>query len=274
MQGLVRSVLVLRWVAVLTSFFVPGEVRAQHCHAPLTVDAPDHAYRVYAGLVAASFGEGADAGNYQGLFAGFAYQQPWWGTELRVPAYRLERPATNGTYGLGDVTLSASGTLLRQRDDSVRMGVELPVMLPTGDEGRELGMGHVMLMPDLLLALDLEPVTFRAQIGYGQVIGSEPMQHHHHAAGGVMRSPLVNPMNRSELEHALIASLGLRRHTSIHVGWLGAVPIHDPTGVTRQILVFGAAARVDAVELGFDIQRPVAGDPFFLRGVLQLTATF
>ena len=273
MQVLVRSALVLHLLAVLMSFFASSEVHAQHCHAPLTVDAPDHAYRAYAGIVAASFGHGDDAGNYQGIFAGFAYQHPWWGAELRIPAYRLERPAASGTYGLGDVTLSASGTLLRLRDDSVRLGVELPVMLPTGDADRELGMGHVMLMPDLWLVLDLEPFALRAQVGYGLVLGDEPMQHHH-VAGGVMRSPLVNPMNRSELEHALIASLGLQRGTSIHVGWLGAVPIDDPGGVTRQILALGAAARLDPIEIGFELQRPVAGDPFFLRGVLQLTATF
>jgi hypothetical protein len=273
MQVLVRSALVLHILAALMSLFAVGKACAQHCHAPLTVDAGDYTYRTYAGFLAASFGDGDDAGNYQGVYAGFVYHHPWWGAELRIPAYRLKRPALSDTYGVGDLLVSVSGTVLRLRRDKIRLGIELPVMLPTGDEDRDLGMGHPMLMPDAWLTLDFEPFVLRAQVGYGRVLGSEPVSHHHEA-GEVMRSPLVNPMNRSELEHALIASLGLRRKTSIHVGWLGAVPIDDATGVTRQILTVGAAARLDPVELSFELQRPVAGDPFSLRGVLELTATF
>jgi hypothetical protein len=251
-----------------------GRAYAQHCHAPLTVDAGEYAYRTYAGFVAASYGTGDEPGNYQGIYAGFAYRQPWWGAELRVPAYRLKRAGRDGIYGLGDVVLSGSGTLLRLRDDRVQLGVELPIMLPTGSEARNLGMGHAMLMPDLWLVLDLEPFAMRAQVGYGRVLGDDGAMHEHEHGAVPMRSPLVNPMNRSEFEHALILSLGLQRHTSVHLSWLGAVPIDDDQGVTRQILAAGAAARFDPVELGCEIQRPIAGDPFFLRFVLELTATF
>lgn len=269
MRPLLRSALVLYAVALLSG--TASRAAAQHCHAPLTVDArDDYAYRAYAGFIAASYGS-AD-GNYQGIYAGFAYRQPWWGAELRIPAYRLKRSAHAATYGLGDIVLSASATALRLRDDTVQLGAELPVMLPTGDADRSLGMGHVMLMPNLWLLLDLEPLAIRAQLGYGRVLGTPTMDHGHH--GGASRMPLVNPMNASELEHALTVSLGLRRGTSVHASWTGAVPIDDPSGVNRQILAAGAAARLDPVEVSFELQRPVVGDPFFLRLVLQLTAVF
>ncbi|MET0342967.1 MAG: hypothetical protein ABW252_18315 [Polyangiales bacterium] len=268
MRRSLRPALVLYALALLSG--IAGRAEAQHCHAPLTVDAREYAYRAYTGFIAASYGKGD--GNYQGFYAGFAYRQPWWGAELRVPTYRLQQQERAATFGLGDIVLSASGTALKLRDDTIQLGAELPLMLPTGSASRSLGMGHPMLMPALWLLLDLEPVVIRAQLGYGRVLGGGDMDHHHHE--GVMRVPLVNPMNRSEIEHALIVSLGLARGTSVHLSWLGAAPVDDPQGVNRQVLAAGASARFDPIELGFELQRPVAGDPFFMRLVLELTATF
>lgn len=268
MRPLFRCALVLYAVALLVGS--AGRVEAQHCHAPLTVDTGDYAYRAYAGFMAASYGD--SEGNYQGIYGGFAYRQAWWSAELRVPAYRLKQQELAARYGLGDIVLSGSLTALSLRDDTVQLGVELPLMLPTGSSKKSLGMGHPMLMPAAWLQLDFEPLAVRAQVGYGRVLGgADDHDHHHH---GVARMPLVNPMNRSELEHALIVSLGLARATSVHLSWLGAVPVDDPGGVNRQILAAGASARFDPVELGFELQRPVVGDPFFMRLVLELTATF
>jgi hypothetical protein len=250
--------------------------RAQTCHTPATLEGNgEHPYRPYLGAIFASYGSGDSEGNYQGLFAGFSYQHRYFGADLRIPMYWLKRPGLAREVGIGDMLVTASATVLRRRRDSIALGVELPVMIPTGDAERELGMGHPMIMPAVWFAFEEKPFALRAQAGYGRLFSQEPLEHSGHTHGqDVARTPIVNPMNRSEFEHALSMSLFVRRGTSVHVGWMGAVPIDDQAGVMRQILAVGAAAQVGPIESSFELQRPVAGDPFFLRLVLQLTGRF
>jgi hypothetical protein len=60
----------------------------------------------------------------------------------------------------------------------------------------------------------------------------------------------------------------------VHARWFGAVPIADDQGVVREILAAGATARMDAFDVTLEGQRPVAGDPFDYKLVLQLGASF
>jgi hypothetical protein len=100
-------------------------------------------------------------------------------------------------------------------------------------------------------------------------------EHHHHgASAGPMRHPLVNPMNRSEFEHALTLGLGLARTLSVHARWFGAVPIDDEHGMVREILALGATASMAALDVTLEGQKPVLGDPFDYKLVLQLGASF
>lgn len=271
-----RRALVLPLACVASVLAVWSTARAQTCHTPTTVDSDGaHPYRPYVGAIFASYGHGDDSGNYQGLYAGFAYQQRWFGADVRLPMYWLKREGHSRAVGLGDMVVSASGTALRTWRDRIALGVELPLMIPTGDADRELGMGHPMLMPGAWFTLEAQPFTLRVQAGYGHLIGDDEMDHSDHVHhSGTNRSPIVNPMNRSEFEHALSMSLGLSRVTRVHLGWMGAVPISDERGVVRQIITFGAAAYVGPVTTSFEFQTPVAGDPFKLRVVLQLTGTF
>jgi len=251
----------------------PSRGQAQTCHS-VEFRKPDQTrFRTTLGLLAAGYGSGDDAGDYQGLYAGFAFRADWFGAEVLLPAYRLSR-STGDAYGLGDMVLTARGTAVRARADAIRAGVELPVMLPTGNEEENLGMGRVMPMPALWFSFVRAPFSLGAQAGYGRMIGGGPdvpSEHHHHGtSAGPMRHPIVNPMNRSEFEHALTLGLGLARTLSVHARWFGAVPIADDLGVVRQILAAGATASLSAFDLTLEAQRPVAGDPFDYKVVLQL----
>lgn len=276
MSSTTRRACVLCLALVVMGLAMGSRASAQTCHTPATLEGNgEEPYRPYLGAVIAAYGKGRYAGNYQGLFAGFSYQHRYVGADVRVPMYWLKRPGYERTVGLGDMVATVSGTVLRRRRDTFALGVELPLMIPTGDPDRGLGMGHPMLMPAVWFTLDVKPFALRAQAGYGRLLGHEEMDHSGHLHGdGVNRSPIVNPMNRSEFEHALSMSLFLRRTMSVHVGWMGAVPIADPGGVVRQIISAGAAVQAGPLESSFELQRPVVGDPFDLRLVLQLTGRF
>lgn len=266
---LVASVVLALWASA------PTRAGAQACHTVELRKPEQDRFRTTLGLLAAGYGSGDAAGDYQGLYTGFGYRADWYGAEVLLPAYRLSRSA--GTeYGLGDLVVTARGTAIRARGDTLTAGVELPVMFPTGDSSRELGMGRVMPMPGLWFAFVHAPLSVRVQAGYGHMIGTEKVAqaHHHEAASGPMRHPVVNPMNRSEFEHGLTFGLGLARMLSVHARWFGAVPIGDDKGVVREILAAGATASMDAFDVTLEGQRPVAGDPFDYKLVLQLGASF
>jgi hypothetical protein len=257
---------------VLSAVALLGPVRAhaQTCH-PLAVKVEHETpLRAHVGLQIASYQVGEERGTYQALYGAFAYQQRWFGAELMLPAYRLDREGDTA-YGLGDLVLTVRGTALSLREDRLRLGVEVPVSAPTGDPDRQLGMGHVMFMPALWFALSEGPFALQAQLGYGRVLGKEDA-HAHHAAVAPGRSPIVNPMNREELEHALAMRLDVQRYLAVQARWFGAVPIGE--GVTRQVLGGGIAAHVAPWELLVELQVPVAGDPFVVRLVTQVGVLF
>lgn len=258
---------------IALAWSVCGTAEAQSCHT-IALDRPSREpFLATVGLLYADFDTDTEAGNYEGLYASFRYQHPWFGAEVLLPAYRLD--AGSGVeLGVGDMVLTARGTALRLWDGEIALGVELPVMVPTGDEDRQLGMGHVMLMPGAWFSLSLAPFVLQAEVGYGRMLGSESAHQHHHHGGSRVGSPLVNPMNRSELEHVLTLGLGLRRDLVVHARWFGAVPIDDEMGLTRQVLAGGATATVDRFAVTAEVQVPVKGSPFDVKLVTQLGVRF
>lgn len=269
----------LGWALLAT-----GRVEAQGCHAPSFTHHHEamHPFHASLGLLAGFYDHGAERrGEYQGLYAEAAYRHPWFAASVLLPAYRLTR-ADDTDYGLGDLLLTASGTLLSARDGDLQLGVQLPVMLPTGDEGRSLGMGHVMPMPAVWFALSLPPFALRAELGYGRALGREHREDEHaghdaeeHAAASAAQpTPIVNPMNRSELEHAVTLVLGLQKHLRVHARWIGALPIADDDGIVRQIVGGGASIAMHPLDFTSELQVPVAGNPFDVRLLLQLAAMF
>jgi hypothetical protein len=255
-----------------------AQVRAQACHAPDIRDRHDRElpFRATLAALAATYDRDGYEGNYQGLYGTFAYNAPWWGAEVMLPVYRLDR-RSGVEYGLGDMMVTVRGAFYRSWEGDLELGAELPVMLPTGDEDRELGMGHVMPMPDVYFSLHAHPLVLRAQAGYGRMIGDHQMSggehaHHHQEMEG--RSPTVNPMNSSEFEHALLLGFGLRRELGLHVRWWGAVPVADSMGVLRQALAAGASANWEWLDVTLEVQRTLAGGAFEWRELLQVGAIF
>lgn len=257
---------------------LPRDAEAQACHGPqLELPKRDLPFRASLAALAANYDVNGYAGNYQGLWATFAYRGDWYGAELMLPAYRLDR-MQGVEYGLGDLMVTLRGTLYRAWNGDLAVGLELPVMVPTGDADRELGMGHVMLMPDAYVAVNVRPLVLRAQLGYGQMIGMMhmPASGHHHGGSAPMkmRSPLVNPMNESELEHALLVGLQLPLDFTLHARWWGAVPVAYDMGVLRQAVAAGATATLSRFDLTLELQRTITGDAFAWKPLLQLGVVF
>jgi hypothetical protein len=269
--------LVLCFSFSLVVLGVGARARAQSCHSP---DLRDHhesdlPFHATLGALVATYEHEGYRGDYEGLYTGFAYRAPWYGADVLLPAYRLDR-STGVEYGLGDLVLTLRGTAYRAWDGDLQLGVELPLMLPTGDADRELGMGHVMPMPAAFFSMRLRPWLVRASAGYGRMVGHHDTSgagHHHHASME-WRSPLVNPMNRSELEHSLLVGLGLREELAVHARWFGAVPVADPPGVLRQVIGAGATLTLAWFDILLEVQHAVAGNAFDWKSQLQLGATF
>ncbi len=251
--------------------------QAQSCHGPqLDPGKAETPFRAQLAVLAANYDVNGYAGNYEGLWASFAYRSAWWGAEVMLPAYRLDH-AQGIDYGLGDLMLTARGTFLRAWDGDLSMGVELPVMLPTGDWKRDLGMGNVMLMPDVYFALKLKPLLVRAQLGYGYMFGDMhmPREHvAHHHGHMIMSAPLVNPMNMSELEHALLVGVQLPFDVTVHARWWGAAPIHADMGVLRQAVALGAGIVLSRFDITFELQRTITGSAFEWKPLLQTGVVF
>lgn len=270
-------------LALALLFVLAGaRAHAQACHAPDVRERHERAvpFRATLAALAATYERDGYQGTYQGLFGTFAYSAPWYGAEVLLPAYRLDRPQ-GIEYGLGDMVVTLRGVLFRAWEGDIELGAELPLMLPTGDPKRELGMGRVMPMPDVYFSLHAHPLVLRAQAGYGYMNGEhempvDPHAHHHGGAAHPMktRSPIVNPMNNSEFEHALLLGLGLRRDLSVHVRWWGALPIADSMGVSRQALAAGASANWEWFDVTLEVQHALTGGAFEWKELLQLGAIF
>jgi hypothetical protein len=206
------------------------------------------------------------AGEYQGYGAAASYTHRWFHAEAALLGYRIVR---NGLadHGPGDLALGARGTLYQDKAHS--FGLELLTTAPTGDADLGLGMGHAMLMPGLWGAYQHERVRLMVQVAYGRALG-EAGKHAEHSPTG----PLVNPMNRSELEHALTLSYQFGEHLFAGGRLLGAVPVAAANGVAREVAAFGIGASVAPVQVELELQLPLVGAPFDTRTMLSVAALF
>jgi hypothetical protein len=187
--------------------------------------------------------------------------------DVFLPGYRLVRNGLT-VHGVGDLALGARVSVFESSDGLLALGPELFVTLPTGDEAEGLGMGHAMLMPGLFVAVRTEKWQVVLQAAYGRALGASG-GHDGHALGA-----LVNPMNRSELEHMLSGHYALAPRLTLLARALGAVPVDAPGGRAREVLAAGATAKLGAVDLTFELQLPVIGEPFTAKNLLYLSRDF
>ncbi len=230
------------------------------------------------GLIFASYRNHFGAGNYQGLNALLSYQQPWLMLGASVAGYRLTRD-NQQHVGVGDVALDVRGALFRDDNHGISLGLGLAAMLPTGSAEHGLGMGHTMLMPGAWFMWMHERFSLHADVSYGRALGGDSHgshssmdmdEHAHHAGHSVpaVHGSIVQPMNTSELTHALTLGLTLSPNLRLLGRIFGATPIAAQEGKVRELLALGAQGSFGRWDVGAEAQLPVVGSPFQARGLL------
>ena len=126
-------------------------------------------------------------------------------------------------------------------------------------------MGHVMLMAGAFARVIEPAFALDVQLAYGRALGM---------AGGHTHGPqpIVQPMNRSELEHALALRLTLSSWLGGLARVAGAIPISDAHGAAREALGLGLDFVFAPFDLALEQELPLVGDPFRSRTLLRLGA--
>jgi len=209
-------------------------------------------------------------GDWQGMAPTLGFNHPKVAVMALLPMYRLTRNGLVG-YGLGDLALALRVPVPRLSRGALSAGFGMAATVPTGKASADLGMGHVMLMPELWFTHDRERVQWVGTVGFARALASVSGSHH---GGGP--KPIVNPMNMSELDASLSSFLRLHERVSLKLGLFGAMPVGsaDVVGVTRIIASSGIAVTVRGLELSAELQAPLVGAPFLARGVLQVGYRF
>lgn len=257
----------LVWVALIAAHLAPERVAAQACHqSDLPSGSAALPMRIGVAASFASYRNEVYAGEYQGYFASTSYVHPWVSASLAFGGYRIVR---NGRidHGISDLALDVRAALARFKDE-LALGLELAATLPTGNADLGLGMGHVMLMPGVFMELQRPGLRLLVQLAYGRALVGD---HRGHAAGP---APLVNPMNRAEIEH--VATLSYEFHTPLFAlaRVLGAVPIQAQGGRAREVLAVGLGATVSRFQLVAELHLPLLGQPFALKSQLGAVVSF
>lgn len=221
-------------------------------------------------LDAAGYRNSRYEGDWQGMAPVLGFNHPKFALMALLPMYRLTRNGRVG-YGLGDLALAMRVPVPRFAVGPFSAGFGLAATLPTGKSSADLGMGHVMLMPEFWFAHERERVQWVGTLGFARALASAGESHH---SGGPR--PIVNPMNLSEIDASLSSFLRLHERVSLKVGAYGAMPVGSANvvGVTRIIASGGLAVTVRGLELSAELQAPVIGAPFLARGVLQVGYRF
>jgi hypothetical protein len=212
---------------------------------------------------AAEFDTMSYVGSYQSVTPSLGWMRGRFGASARLGLYHLDENGLS-TYGIGDVMLGGHATVIER--DAVEAGVALHVMLPTGSELDNLGMGHVMAMPSLWGAWHGERLGVMASGGYARALTSLEGGHDHGP------SPLVDPMNVQELTWSAGADLDVGHRVRLGGRALGGAPIG--TGHTRVIGGARVSWGTPRVSTAFELQAGIAGDPFTVRGVVETALRF
>jgi hypothetical protein len=259
-------------IALLACLVSTNRSHAQTCHPPSLRDEPtDSGFHVGFVSVAATFSD-TEHGDYQGIIPTVGWHYEWLTAEVALPWYRLERNGDED-IGLGDLAADVRVAIYRAPSRVIAFGPELAASFPTGDADKELGMGHVMLMPGVWGRFELARLSIIGQLAWGRALAGTDGHAAHHMHGGAAPhpSPRVNPMNMNELEHALGIRYAVHPNLALTARWLGAVPLED-NGFERQTIGPGLQLTADALDASIEVQVPVAGDPFDVRFMIALGA--
>lgn len=221
-------------------------------------------------LDAAGYRNASYIGDYQGLAPTLGFNHRRVAVMALLPSYRLTRNGRT-SYGLGDLALAVRAPIPAFSRSYTSAGFGLSATLPTGKASDDLGMGHVMLMPEFWFGYERERVQLVGTLGFARALTSAGSSHHNHGP-----RPIVNPMNLAEVDASLTAFLRVHRTVWLKFGMLGAMPVGtiNAQGVTRIIAGSGLMVSTRGVEFSAELQAPLAGAPFVARGVLQIGYRF
>ena len=257
-------------IAALVGSFAPqvsSLAFADHDHQMTTMSENHQAsseVSVGVSVEAAAFDTLYYVGTYQGLRPSLGWAQGRFGASATLGLYHLLENG-RGIYGLGDAMLGGHAMLLGT--ETLRTGVALHLMFPTGSEFDGLGMGHMMAMPSAWATWRSDPLTLMASAGYGRAVTALGGGHHDHGP-----SPLVDPMNLQELTWSAGADLEVGHGVRVGGRALGGIPI----GAGRARVIGGGrvAWGTPRISTAFELQLGFAGDPFTLRGVVETSLHF
>lgn len=253
---------------LVVTLFRSRSATAQSCHLPPS-DTGTTGVIVAARAEWAGFDTARYEGHYEGTAVSAALEMSRFRASTLVPAYRIVR---NGMAesGLGDVLVQGSAVILRDDEPGRTLNAELGMSVPTGDPEKDLGMGHVMALPNVWGGWREGIFGITGRVGYGRALAGASHEHHH--AGGY--APLVDPMNSSELQLAAAGSAELDRRLAVRAGVYGAVPVGIADGASRAAAFVGAGVGGPRVATEARIHWPLAGDPFTTKFLLELRVRF
>ncbi len=255
--------------ALLATCAATRLLAAQSCHLPPRIEANRAAISATLRAEAAGFSNSEYEGHFEGLVPNLTYRRAWFEAAATLPLYRILRNGRSDT-GAGDFLLQVRGTAFRNAERRRAFGLELAASLPTGNPDHELGMGHVMLMPSAWGTLMSGRFGLSARLGYAAAIAGSS-EHHHHGGG---TSPLVDPMNESELDAAAAGSFAVTPLVGARAGFYGAVPIATEDGRARAAGFAGVGVQNQRFGTSMELHLPLAGDPFTAKLLLEVGTRF
>jgi len=219
---------------------------------------------------AAGYRNSSYEGDFQGLAPTLGFNHRRVAVMALLPAYRLTRNGRT-SHGLGDLALAVRVPVPALTRGTWSAGFGLAATLPTGKSSADLGMGHVMLMPEFWFAHEHRRVQLVGTVGFARALASAGGSSHNHGP-----RPIVNPMNMSEIDASLNSFVRVHDKVSLKLGMFGAMPVGTVSaeGVTRIIAGSGVVVTVRGLELSAELQAPLTGSPFLARGVLQVGYRF
>lgn len=249
----------------------PARADAQQCHSFNRTSWRSPGLLAGVRLDAAGYRNSRYEGNWEGIAPLLAFSHPRITALAMLPAYRLDRNGRT-VHGVGDLTLAVRAPVRAWSNDRLTVGFGVAATLPTGKMRDDLGMGHVMLMPEFWWVHEMDRVQLFGSVGFGRALAGKPAASHHD--GGP--APIVNPMNLAEIEATLGAYVRLHRLVWLKMSGFGAMPVGNANanGVTRVMLAQGVAINLRSVELSAELQAPLTGAPFLARGVVQVGYRF
>jgi hypothetical protein len=219
---------------------------------------------------AAGYRNSSYEGDFEGVAPTLGFNHRRVAVMALLPGYRLTRNGRAG-YGLGDLALAVRVPVPAFSAGSVSAGFGLAATLPTGKASADLGMGHVMLMPELWFSHERGRVHTVGTVGFARALASAGGSHHNHGP-----RPIVNPMNLAELDASFNSFVRVHDKVWLKLGTFGVMPVGtvNAQGVTRIVAGSGLIVTIRGLELSAELQAPLTGAPFLARGVLQVGYRF